>query len=427
MPRGIETLNADCTCITLDREKLCRALTEVAGNDEFCRKLTETHPHLISAQPLFLTADHVTQMLAIIRAIESVVELPTYRQAVQKYAPEIARYRPGTIGAFMGYDFHLGPDGPKLIEINTNAGGALINAYVLEAQRACCAEMALSVASRIDLETRLALFVESFRNEWRRQRPTLPLQSIAIVDEAPASQYLYPEFVGFQRLFERHGIRATIIGPEMLAHRDHALWMGENRIDLVYNRLTDFYLSQPQCSQLRSAYLAGDAVVTPNPWAHAHLADKRNLALLSDATRLRDWGISPDVVSTLTAGIPRTFLVTPEEADALWARRNWLFFKPSAGYGSKATYRGDKITQKVWSEILAASYVAQDIVPPSSRTIAIDGKLESMKADLRCYTYDGQLLLLAARLYQGQTTNFRTPGGGFAPVLVGAGDAACRC
>ena len=28
-----------------------------------------------------------------------------------------------------------------------------------------------------------------------------------------------------------------------------------------------------------------------------------------------------------------------------------------------------------------------------------------------------RVLLAAARLYQGQTTNFRTPGGGFAPVF----------
>jgi hypothetical protein len=26
--------------------------------------------------------------------------------------------------------------------------------------------------------------------------------------------------------------------------------------------------------------------------------------------------------------------------------------------------------------------------------------------------------LVAARIYQGQTTNFRTPGGGFSPVIV---------
>ena len=32
--------------------------------------------------------------------------------------------------------------------------------------------------------------------------------------------------------------------------------------------------------------------------------------------------------------------------------------------------------------------------------------------------YRGEALLYAARMYQGQTTNFRTPGGGFAPVLT---------
>jgi len=37
---------------------------------------------------------------------------------------------------------------------------------------------------------------------------------------------------------------------------------------------------------------------------------------------------------------------------------------------------------------------------------------------VRLYTYDGRLLLMAARLYQGQTTNFRTAGGGFAPIYV---------
>ena len=34
------------------------------------------------------------------------------------------------------------------------------------------------------------------------------------------------------------------------------------------------------------------------------------------------------------------------------------------------------------------------------------------------------MLLVAARLYQGQTTNFRTPGGGFSPVLTSAEGAA---
>jgi hypothetical protein len=41
----------------------------------------------------------------------------------------------------------------------------------------------------------------------------------------------------------------------------------------------------------------------------------------------------------------------------------------------------------------------------------------ALKYDVRCFVYAGKIQLLAARLYQGQTTNFRTPGGGFAPVF----------
>jgi hypothetical protein len=53
-----------------------------------------------------------------------------------------------------------------------------------------------------------------------------------------------------------------------------------------------------------------------------------------------------------------------------------------------------------------------------------------MKYDLRAYTYDGAVQWTAARLYRGQTTNFRTPGGGFAPVyssadVSGAGAQTC--
>jgi hypothetical protein len=50
--------------------------------------------------------------------------------------------------------------------------------------------------------------------------------------------------------------------------------------------------------------------------------------------------------------------------------------------------------------------------------IKLDGTAERRKTDVRLYTYDGRNLLTAARLYQGQVTNLRTPGGGFAPVYA---------
>ena len=49
--------------------------------------------------------------------------------------------------------------------------------------------------------------------------------------------------------------------------------------------------------------------------------------------------------------------------------------------------------------------------------IEIDGERVTRKLDVRLYTYNSALILAAARLYQGQTTNFRTRGGGFAPVF----------
>ena len=57
-------------------------------------------------------------------------------------------------------------------------------------------------------------------------------------------------------------------------------------------------------------------------------------------------------------------------------------------------------------------------MPPSQRTIRIDGREVPLKLDLRNYVYAGRVQLVAARLYQGQTTNFRTLGGGFAPVFT---------
>ena len=128
----------------------------------------------------------------------------------------------------------------------------------------------------------------------------------------------------------------------------------------------------------------------------------------------------------LAAGIPHTELVDPARADEYWARRKQLFFKPAAGFGSKAAYRGDKLTRRVFEEIMAGAmdseYVAQALVPPSARRLEVAGEAVELKLDLRNYVYDGRVQLIAARLYRGQTTNFRTPGGGFAPVL----EVPCR-
>jgi len=422
-----ERLNQDCHCITLDRAKLAAGLEAAVGDAAFCRDLEASHPGLVSRQPVFLSQVHAGRIGEVVRAIETVARLPGYQAAILDAAPDIARLDWGPVSVFMGYDFHLSQDGPRLIEINTNAGGALINAYVAAAHSACCDEMEPLFRPRSSIRELEAMFLSSFRSEWRRQRGAAPLETVAIVDKDPRGQYLYPEFVLFQRLFTSNGIGAVIAAPEELALDDGHLWLGDRRIDLVYNRVTDFMLAGPDCAALAQAYRAGAAVVTPNPRAHALFANKGNLVTLSDPVALARLGGDEATVALLAKAIPRTLLVTEADAGTLWTDRARYFFKPLSGFGSKGTYRGDKLTKRVWEEIAKGGYVAQELVTPSSRTVKIDADCVPLKVDLRAFTYDGDVQLIAARLYQGQTTNFRTPGGGFAPVFVAAAGVDCRC
>jgi hypothetical protein len=416
---SIEELNAGCFCVSLDEGSLAGALEAEFGSAEIVQLVRERCPYLFSARPVFVSHAHMAQMARLVRAIESVVALPAYQDAVLSRAPAIARHpRGGARGVFFGYDFHVAQDSFGLIEVNTNAGGAMLNAVLGRAHRACCLPVERLGPSAAGAETFERAIVDMFHAEWRLAGRPGPLRTIAIVDEEPARQYLYPEFLLFQRLFERSGLRAVIADPRELEFRGDALFARDVRVDLAYNRLTDFYLESPASAALRSAYESERVVLTPHPRAHALYADKRNLVLFSDPAALEALGVPRETRDVLRAGVPRTVLVEPSDAEALWSRRRQLFFKPFAGYGGRAAYRGDKVTQRVWSEIVAGGYVAQELVAPGER--ALDAAADRpLKFDLRDYVYDGHVQWTAARLYQGQTTNFRTPGGGFAPVYQG--------
>ena len=415
---SIDALNRACYCLSLDEEALRGGLEAELGARGLGAKMAETHPHLFASVPMFVSRDHVDEMARVIRAVEAVVATPHFRNAALAWAPAIARYAPGPAGGLLGFDFHLSDAGPRLIEINTNPGGAMLNAVMARAHRSCCADVAGLAMAPMEADAIEEALLGDFMAEWRRQRADAPLKSVAIVDEAPEQQYLYPEFLLYRQLFVRHGIEATVCDPSELVRGDGGVWIGSRRIDFVYNRLTDFALEQPAHAVLKGAYLAGEVVVSPHPRAHALYADKRNLTLLCDEAFLRATGAAEDVIATLLAAVPHTEVMTAANRDALWTRRRDLFFKPATGYGSKAAYRGEKLTKRVWEEMPKSTYVAQALVAPSVRNIAATAAATPLKADVRNYAYAGEVRLVAARLYQGQTTNFRTPGGGFAPVFT---------
>ena len=399
-----ERINADARAGRLSGGVLQQTLR--AQGENWYGQVLERCPHLFADVTVFISPAQLQQMTDVIVAVERVVNNEKWGVGIAdcglRNAEHVAK------GVFFGYDFHLNSDGAHLIEINSNAGGAFLNALLTGSQREL--DLPGEAVAEADLEQ---VFIAMFRNEWQLERGDAPLACIAIVDQLPEQQYLYPEFLLAQRLFERAGIRACIADPAELKARDNGLYVGEQKIDLVYNRLTDFSLQQYPV--LLNADLDGSVVLTPNPAHYARYADKRNLARLTDVDELRKLGMVEADINTLQAGIPHTFVVGPEMEEVLWSNRKQLFFKPYSGYGSKGAYRGEKLTKRVFGEILQSGYVAQQLAAPGERSVE---DAVTLKYDVRCYVYDGKIQLVAARLYQGQTTNFRTPGGGFAQVRV---------
>lgn len=316
-------------------------------------------------------------------------------------------------GIFMGYDFHLQNNNenknitPKLIEINTNAGGAFLNLCLLNA---IYKNDKNNVADKLANE-----FVAMFKNEFAIfSNNQKNLQTIAIVDENPSEQFLYPEFEICQKILAKNNIQTIISSPENLSIQNNNLYYNNSiKIDFVYNRLTDFYLrSNAKNNALLTAYQNDFAAISPNPKIYDLYANKNNLINLSNADFLDNLNIDNQSKNILLKHIPEILKVKNNDTEYLWKQRKNLFFKTAEGYGSKAVYRGDKLTKKVFAEIIESdAYLAQEIIPPSEHLLKNINAV--MKADFRCYCYNGKIQLVAARLYQGQTTNFRTENGGF--------------
>ena len=371
-----------------------------------------------------LDARHFAAIQRTVRLLFALAHTPGYQAALAPEADEVARHEPGNFGVFMGYDFHVTPGGPRLIEVNTNAGGALLNglhtAALCDPQKLAC--LCSDLLSVDDLERDL---VDTFRAEFAAAKRASgeALERIAIVDDAPGQQFLAPEFELFRALFARAGIEARIADTrELTPHTGGGVALAGWPVQLVYLRDTDFALASERTRALRAAYLASSVVVTPSPREHFLLADKRRLACFSSRERLAALGLSADDASFLAGVIPETRVLAQLDPERAWAERASWVFKPAAAFGSRAVYRGDKISRKKFAEVAAEpGYVAQRHAPPGLVHVETSDGPREMKFDVRAYAYRDRVLLLGARVYEGQVTNLRSPGGGFSGICVSRG------
>ncbi|MBC7741027.1 MAG: hypothetical protein H7061_02440 [Bdellovibrionaceae bacterium] len=296
--------------------------------------------------------------------------------------------KPDNYSACMSYDFHINAEGQlELIEINTNASFLALG---------------LELYSFLKLPNPVGAWNENdlismFKNEIKLSSGKN--ETIAIFDDQPEQQRLYIEFLIYQALFNKHGVKSKIVSVDGTDAMQAA--------GLVYNRYTDFMLQEPRSALIKDLYNQKKIELSPNPYEYFMLADKK---------RFLDWNQQIDLPK------PQSLLPLHDLANAdrekIWSDRKNLFFKPRNSFGSKQAYRGASISAKTFNEVFQENFIAQKLSMPSEVEVEHEGKKLMMKYDLRCYAYKNQLQLIVARLYQGQTTNLRTAGGGFAAVKI---------
>lgn len=346
--------------------------------------------NLLSSHKIRLPKKNLTQAKEAIQALFDLRETADYQELLRGQISKYGLKDPGNKGIMMSYDFHVDTNGDlKLIEVNTNAAFLILGQLFYEFQK---------IPGPI-AEFNLSALKSCIQSELLFQNKKIEKPRIAIVDHQPSSQRLYIEFLVAREIFRSWGWPCEI--------RDVSEAF-QDRPDFIYNRYTDFFLTDPLSQTLRQAYLNKEICLSPHPLEYLLLADKHRMIEWSQGLLEK----FPDLKSPIERVLLKSWVLDDTTKEEIWSRRKQLFVKPTREFGSKGSFKGSSISRKAFDELASKGAIAQEYV--SAPEFAENG--ESFKYDLRFYAYKGEVQTIMARLYQGQTTNLRTPGGGFACV-----------
>lgn len=361
---------------------------------------TSVNPNLISPFVLEIPKSILQQAQHIVSELHVLTTHGPYQAFIEEQTKNL-HVQPTTLTPLLcSLDVHVNENGElKIIEINTNASGYLVNC--------------MNYLSR-----GLNTFPEALDDLTHHFRDTLePVNKknalLAIMDHQPQQQKLFIEFLMYQKFIEKNvPSPCVIVDPEELNIQNNAVTYQNTSVTGIYNRHTDFYLET--LPKLREAHNAQTVRLSPHPWGYALLADK-NRMLDWQSPQWKEW------LSLYTPHLYRALLETRSTADFssfedLWAERHKYFFKPASSYGSKSVYNGKSISRVKLESVMKDGLLAQELVTPPEITLTHQGQSETFKYDLRFFFYEDQIPLAFARLYRGQLTNLQTPLGGHAPL-----------
>ncbi len=357
--------------------------------------------NLISPFAVHLPSSILAQAKKVVELIFSMREKSSYLKHYENLIKEQGLQDPGNKSIMMSYDFHVDENhNLKLIEINTNAAFLLLGQQLYQAKAHPLPVPDFSLQEIGDsLRTEMALQGKEVSSNFK----------VAITDDAPEKQRLYVEFLAFNELFKSFGWDSRI--------KDYRDLFTDFNPDFIYNRFTDFFLTDSASTTLRRKFLSRDLCLSPNPFEYLLLADKQRLIDWVTPGFFESQGFGGEELNLLRQCIPLSFDLSPEKAEEIWSQRKRFFFKPKNAFGSKQSFRGGTISRTAYDKILSENMIAQEYVPAPELSFETPEGPQNFKYDLRCYAYQGRLQLVVARLYQGQVTNLRAKYGGFATVL----------
>ncbi len=354
---------------------------------------------LASRNPVGIRETDFLEMLRFARVVQSLQHNEDYVRQLEDRIPAAARLDPDWPSMLMGFDFHLTPQGPRLIEINNNAGGLFVGTS------SSGEDQWIPQPSHEELQGSLQQrLLDMFAPDWHR---------IAIMDENVREQFMFPEMQAYARLLNAHGRRCWLVSPEELELSGSEIRFRGERVDAIYNRHTDFYLESPALRHVRSAFLAGAVALNPYPRSYALVGDKR---------RMVDWWregwleqcLPSKMVALVRRLTPETHRLDEVDKQWVWHHRKRFVFKPAARHGGKGVLLGRSMSRRRFDMLDPHETIVQQYVPPSR--VEIEGRL--LKLDVRLFMHGTRLIALAGRVWLGQVTNFRVAGTGWVSLSL---------
>jgi len=354
---------------------------------------------LASEIPVPVSRAAFEAMLGFSRTVFRLKDNAAYLAGLSEHLPAAAHIQNDWPSVLMGFDFHLTDDGPRLIEINNNAGGL----YIGDGRWLPQPEIPALTGA---LEQRL---LDMFHADWA---------TIAIMDDDVSGQFMYPEMEAYAALLRQDGRRVMVISPEDLTLHEDGLSCDGIHIDAIYNRHTDFYLEGEDVAHIRQAYEKAQVAVNPHP---------RSYALIGDKTRMVDWWrqgmleacIDQSTVELIRSLTPETHKLSDMDIDQAWAVRKGWVFKPAARHGGKGVLLGKAMGRKRFEALDIDETIVQRLVPASEVEMdGAHGEINRMKLDIRLFMHGENLIALAGRVWRGQVTNFRQPGSGWVALSI---------